>query len=454
MKPGVLGQQLTLMEELKAATYSAHAQLQTAPFFAALASCQLALESYVGQLRTLAIVHSVLETALSRATESRLVAVWRGDMAKFPLLQRDLKYFEPRAVADLREATEAALQLAEHLRLIEQVQPLALLGAVYVLEGSTLGAAVVGPMVTRAFLLTEGEGLAYLRSYGAAAPTHWAQFQSRMNTLALSEAERGQVVAAAVDFFTRLEKIFRALHPFAPESKTFLVTSINPEAGRHAVPADSREVAASIRAGDHCWNKYAYFEQRYGERGRRFARSDAAWKATLYHYEPEQISQQVRWLGRVLAGRGMPTFLLQDQLEVLVRELTAAVPEKKADYEKLLPAAAELGAARRRHLSDAQFAALAAEFDQAVGLEWCARMPHVGTLLACAVADELEGSQLAVSSLRSWLTEPARFPAEWIAAAEATLLRARQQADALPSSSPLPDTHEERNSSRNQNSGS
>src|SRR5664279_619298 len=151
-----------------------------------------------------------------------------------------------------------------------------------------------------------------------------------MNALQLSAEERGQITQAASKFFEQLAAIFQALYPFQPESKTFLVTSINPEAGRHPVPADAREVRASLRAADICWQRFPYFEQRYGERGRRFARSDAAWQATLCQYEPAQILQQVRWLGRVLAGRGMPTLLLQDQLEILVQELSTAIPAKKS----------------------------------------------------------------------------------------------------------------------------
>ena len=72
-------------------------------------------------------------------------------------------------------------------------------------------------------------------------------------------------------------------------------------------------------------------------------------------------------------------------MEILAQELSAAIPEKQFEYERLLSAAAE--------------------FDRAVGPEWSARLPHIGTLLGCAVADELAGSTLAVESLRSWLTD-------------------------------------------------
>jgi hypothetical protein len=296
------------------------------------------------------------------------------------------------------------------------------------MEGSTLGAVVLRPLIARAFLLSGEEGTAYVHSYGREVQARWAQYQQRMNALRLTAEEREQVAAAAGACFGHLEAVFLALHPFAPESKTFLITSINPEAGRHPLPADAREVEASLRAGDSCWRRFPYFEQRYGERGRRFARSDAAWQATLCRYDPEQIVQQVRWLGRVLAARGMPTLLLQVQLEILVEELTVAIPEKRAVYEKLLPAAADLHASRHRQLADERLEALAAAFARAVGPEWSTRYPDAGRLLGAAVADELNGSEGAVESLCAWLTDTARFPAAWIAAVAATLAQARQQA--------------------------
>ena len=221
---------------------------------------------------------------------------------------------------------------------------------------------------------------------------------------------------------------------------TFLLTSINPEAGRHPVPADAREVGILrvrevVGAGDACWQRFPYYEHRYGERGRRFARSDAAWLATLCQFDSAQIIQQVRWLGRVLAGRGMPTLLLQIQLDILVEALAAAVPEKKSEYSRLSQATAELLESRRTHLADDRLQAIAAGFDRSVGPEWSVRFPHTGALLACAVADELEGSDCAVESLRPWMTDAARFPAQWIAAVEATLVQARKQARRTASAS-------------------
>ena len=97
--------------------------------------------------------------------------------------------------------------------------------------------------------------------------------------------------------------------------------------------------------------------------------------------------QPVGALARPRARRAWDADLsFDDQLEILVQELAAAIPGKRSAYEKLLPAAAELRESRRRHLTDAQIEALATGFDRTVGPEWSGRLPHTGTLLGCAVA--------------------------------------------------------------------
>ena len=416
------------MDELKATTFVAHARLQEAPFFEALVACQLPLESYVGQLRALTTIHGVVEGTLSGSQHPAIAAVWRDDLRKVPLLHQDLRYFEPRALADNREAVAETLGVADHLRLASLEQPLELLGWLYVLEGSTLGGQMLRGQYARAFRLPGEEGLAYLGSYGRAVPAHWAEFQQRMNGLSLTPEETAQILQAASGAFTRLKAIFQALYPFKPESKVYLVQSINPEAGRHPVPADPRELEAALRAADLCWEKFPYFAARYGERGRCFARSDGAWLATLGQFDELRIQQQVVWLARVLASRGMPTLLLQVQLEMLFAELSAARPEQRPDYEKLLAAASQLHAARRQQLSDEQIEDLASEFDRAVGPEGRARCPQAGLLLAAAVADEQSDYPGAVANLANWLTDPTRFPADWIAAVQATLAQAKAQA--------------------------
>ncbi len=207
-----------------------------------------------------------------------------------------------------------------------------------------------------------------------------------------------------------------------------LLNALNPEAGAHAVCGDPRELHAALHAGARSWQRFPYYEQRYGERGQRFTRSDSAWLVSLAVHGPAVVDKQITWLGLVLASRGMPRWLLELHLEVLHTELLAAIPGREELYAPLRGAAELLRAQRQAQIDEAVLVALSTAFAQQVGAEWNARLPETGALLVAAVADEKAGITRAVPSLADWMTDPSRFPSRWIDAVHSTLERARKPA--------------------------
>jgi hypothetical protein len=212
--------------------------------------------------------------------------------------------------------------------------------------------------------------------------------------------------------------------PEDPVVRPGVARALNPEAGDHPVTADPVELAAAEEAGRRTLARYSYFTRRYGERGTRFTRSDSAWLAQLAGDEQERVTAQVLWLGRVLASRGIPRLLLEHHLLELAAALTQALPGRAAVYLRLWRAADRLATERAAHLDDAALEDLRAGFDDAVGAEWAGRHPRTGELLGAAVADARAGIPQALPALTSWLRDPERFPAEWIAAVDQTLARA------------------------------
>jgi hypothetical protein len=269
----------------------------------------------------------------------------------------------------------------------------------------------------------------YLASYQPWTRAQWTSFARRLSEAAAGPAELDAVVEAAREACSGIEEIIAALYPITVHTPHDLVPALNPEAGSHPIPDDVREIRAALLAGERSWRRFPYYAWRYGARGRRFTRSDSAWLVTLTNHRQAAVDQQITWLGRLLAARGMPQWMLELHLEVLQQELVAAVPEKQEAYAKLLHAAAVLRDMRRTQIDDAVFQSLAAEFDALVGPDWSARLPRTGGLLVAAVADAKAGIPNAVTSLEGWMTDPARFPQTWIAAVHTMLRKAREYAN-------------------------
>ncbi len=414
-----------VMDQLRTATHELHAQVEALPFFKALMDGKLPLESYVGQLRAMAIVHAVLDNTVKSLDHPSITSVWEAGMRKLPLLEQDLAYFEPHTNSRSAEATDIALKMAEQIRLSSVQVPITLLGYLYVLEGSTQGAAVLRPEVARTFGLTGTGGLNYLTNYGSSAKEHWEQFGRRMNLAVTLPVEQRQVVQAAREAFQGFAQMFAALFPLRSTPARPLATSLNPEAGSHPIPSDPREIAAAIRAGETCWKRFPYFEWRYAERGRKFASSDSAWLVTLSEHDQALVNQQITWLSQVLAARGMPQLTLETHLKLLYQELVRAIPEKQESYRKLLAASDHLAETRRNQIDDQRFQLLVSEFDAAVGPDWNERLRGAGDLLVAAVADEKAGIDNAVESIEEWMSDVTRFPQTWVDAVHSLIQKAR-----------------------------
>jgi hypothetical protein len=156
------------------------------------------------------------------------------------------------------------------------------------------------------------------------------------------------------------------------------------------------------------------------------------------------VEQQIRWLGTLLAARGMPRLLLEEHLRVLHQELVAAVPERAGEYAVLVQAANTLRREREASMPESRLSALEAGFRELLGSAAEDDM-RAGRLIAAAVADERAAVPRAVESLVDWLADPTRFPPHWRTAVDQVLRRARRtRAGGTTHSSSSPAVHAER----------
>jgi heme oxygenase len=182
----------TATERLRSGTRAWHEAMESTGFAAAMLAGTLPLDRYVGQLAAYRVVLAALETELARALSPSVDSVWSPDLAKLPLVERDLRHFA--ALGTAPRPGPAAEEFVTEIRHTAATEPTELLGFLYVLEGSTLGALFLRRYVTEAYRLTDGNGTSY---YGSGDRARWRALTERLDRTLGEPAVQERVVAAA-----------------------------------------------------------------------------------------------------------------------------------------------------------------------------------------------------------------------------------------------------------------
>ncbi|MBE9585570.1 biliverdin-producing heme oxygenase [Mucilaginibacter sp. JRF] len=106
------------------------------------------------------------------------------------------------AIADDLQALDAPVPTvagADNLPVIEN--HLQALGALYVIEGSTLGGKIISKMIGQKLDASNGEALTFFNSYGEDTVNMWNSFKQKMDAQAKTEAEQAAVVETANSTF-------------------------------------------------------------------------------------------------------------------------------------------------------------------------------------------------------------------------------------------------------------
>lgn len=419
--------QPNLTDSLKESIKEQHARMEKTPFITALINGTLPLESYVGQLRAMAVIQGTLEHELAQLKPGKIKTLMLDKPSRLVHLRKDLSIFDPMLIKDIQATLEFTRKIAERIRRYRVEQPTDLLGILYVLQGMTLGNAVHLPDVLKAFGTKTGGSAHYYTGYGNRTADYWQEFCCAMNAIPMDLDGCNRIIQVTHDFFDMLEALLSSLYPLENATMIFTAGMLNPEAGDHPVPGDAKEIEAAVVAARKCREEFPYFDERYQERGRSFAKSDTAWLATLADLPGTQLLSQVEWLGRVLGNRGMPRITLERQLELLYECTIAAVPAKSDHCKGLLEASKSLKEERLRRIPEPAFSDLARDFHIATDGEMQGRFKGTGKMIVSAVCDQTAGISEAVTSLVPWLTDAERFSPQWIAAVTQTLEMAQER---------------------------
>jgi len=400
---------LPLLDRVRQATWHRHQTFENLPFVTALTAGKLPLESYIGQLRGLAVVLATLEQVFAASRDPFVATIRPLLLSRFELLCRDLRYFSSRMVPDIVPAVKVSLELAAMVRSQAQESVNSLVGYLYVLEGTTRGNRVHLPDIVRCFNLSGDDGVTFYWGYGEATESHWEEFRQTIN--AALNLDPDAVLEAAEAMYSGLERFHQFLYPVSPSGLGLTATSLNPEAGDHPVPQQRFLLEAALRAGERCWERYPYYRKRYGDRGRRFTDSDVAWLTSLVTQPAAVVSDQVLWLARVLAVRGMPRLLMETQLELLVDEIRKE--GANVSTSALESALDTLRNERQHSLTQEEVGVLLADLQPllAPAREELPDLPH---LIVAALSDEILGIPECLESICCWLSSAKILPDQCI----------------------------------------
>ena len=82
--------------------------------------------------------------------------------------------------------------------------PAAIVGALYVIEGSTLGGKVIARQLAAHLGLNAAKGARFFHGHGAATEAHWGEFW-QFAAVNCPHNEMSNCCAAAIDLFARFE---------------------------------------------------------------------------------------------------------------------------------------------------------------------------------------------------------------------------------------------------------
>jgi len=161
---------------LRERTAEHHTRAERSEFQRRLVSGRLPRPLYVAWLRQLLAVYQTLETLRGSGPLGPILTDSRRRASQ---LQRDLEDLGATPTTDgLVAATRA---FVAQLHRWAKTDPVALIGVLYVLEGSTNGGRYIARALRHAYGLSDGRGLTALDPYGEHQPEAWRGFKADLD---------------------------------------------------------------------------------------------------------------------------------------------------------------------------------------------------------------------------------------------------------------------------------
>lgn len=198
---------------LRTATKPCHDRAEAHPLQRSLLKGALPRPLYARQLGQLLLVHRALESAIraAAARDDRLFEVACEEHFQAPRISADLAHLGVDSNAE--RPTPATSAFITRIDALREQTPIALLGLLYVLEGSNNGGRFIARAVRKAYGFDDGAGATFLDPYGQEQPAKWARFKAALDSCALTNAEADAIVSAAGEMYDAISAIGDDLFP-------------------------------------------------------------------------------------------------------------------------------------------------------------------------------------------------------------------------------------------------
>lgn len=193
-------QPLTVMDTLRTCTQDLHTDAEGQDFQRSMGTGNVQREPYIKYLGQLYYMHKhiseLLEQHKSNPAIHKVLKPYHQDLT---CVTNDLAYFD-RGVGD-EAMLPSTKRINDHLTELAEGNPESLLGALYVLEGSTNGAKFLAKSMRKALGCPVERGASYFDRYGEEQRPRWMKFKEDMVACNFSEAQTNELVAAARRMF-------------------------------------------------------------------------------------------------------------------------------------------------------------------------------------------------------------------------------------------------------------
>lgn len=223
------GAQTAISTLLRESTAQQHIDAEHHPLQQSLIKGRATREQYSRWLGQMLLVHTALEEALTSAAQvsPAVKSVFLPHHRRRELALADLTAL---GVAISTVTPESAtLAFTARMAPLADCAPDSLIGALYVIEGSSNGGVFIAKAVERALAIEPGFATRAINPHAAATRENWAAFKSSIDSLTLDATLRAAIVEVASETFKAFTAIMDDLMPDTPQ----VVVANAPAAARH-----------------------------------------------------------------------------------------------------------------------------------------------------------------------------------------------------------------------------